>query len=241
MLSRIAKPTGLQPSDLQAEPDNSFKPTQALAAIEQLMQDLLNFPIRAANALSTVALGRGFSVFNQLAEHVRALPYGRVSSNADPLAVLLEERGTCSSKHQLLAAVAHECGHTEVQLIVGIYEMCEQNTPGVGEVLRTASYSCIPEAHCYLMVADNRFDFTGLAAGTQSPFKSLLEEHVVSPKDLWQMKPRLHIQALETWAVTVGTTAVKAWATREACIAALAANNSLQADAASRHGLTPTT
>jgi hypothetical protein len=44
-----------------------------------------------------------------------------------------------SLSHQLLAAVAQDCGHSEVQLTVGIYEMSEENTPGVGTVLNANS------------------------------------------------------------------------------------------------------
>jgi hypothetical protein len=182
---------------------------------------LLNFAIPCSGALCEDVLARGFFTFDQLAEHVRSLPYGRTANTADPLAVLQEKRGTCSSKHQLLAAVAHECGHLDVQLAVGIYEMSEENTPGVGAVLRPAALSSIPEAHCYLTVRGERFDFTGLSAGESSPFDALLAEHVVSPADLPEAKGRFHRDAILTWAHARGIPAEVAWATREACIAAL--------------------
>src|SRR5262245_19598688 len=133
------------------------------------MRHSLNFSISHAGMLCEEVLTRGFSTFDRLAEHVRSLPYGRASHATDSLSVLREERGTCSAKHRLLAAVAHECGHLEVQLVVGIYEMSEQNTPGVGPALRSASLSTIPEAHCYLAVAGERLDFTGLSSGSASP------------------------------------------------------------------------
>jgi len=189
------------------------------------MHDALDFPIHAAGRLSDALLAEGFSSFGQLAEHVRSLPYARTASSTDPLAVLKQARGTCSAKHQLLAAVAHECGHTEVQLTVGIYQMCEQNTPGVGPVLRAASLPWIPEAHCYLAVDGERFDFTGLARGGSSPFDVLLSEHAVLPDELPQSKLRLHMQAIANWAPTAGLSTGSAWATREACIAALTTTN----------------
>jgi hypothetical protein len=136
--------------------------------------------------------------------------------------VLRERCGTCSSKHQLLAAVAHECGHVEVQLVVGIYEMSEHNTPGVGPVLGAASLSSIPEAHCYLVVAGERLDFTGLRSGSSSPFDALLTEHVVLPADLPEAKGNLHRRAITTWSDALGISTARAWDIREACIAALA-------------------
>lgn len=181
----------------------------------------LSFPIRAAGALSEAVLGRGLGAFDQLAEFVRSLPYGRTTSTVDPLAVLQEYRGTCSSKHQLLAAVAHECNHFEVQLTVGLYKMSEDNTPGVGAVLRSTSLPFVPEAHCYLTVGSERYDFTGLPQGTSSPFDSLFEEHVVLPAELSEAKVRIHKQAVASWAASVGVSTAAAWATREDCIAAL--------------------
>jgi hypothetical protein len=92
----------------------------------------------------------GFVRFGVLAEHVRALPYRRVESR-DVAAVLRECCGTCSTKHRLLALVAHESGRLEVQLTIGIYEMSARNTPDVAGVLRSASLPFIPEAllpHC---------------------------------------------------------------------------------------------
>jgi hypothetical protein len=183
----------------------------------------LTFPIRSATACCKQALALGLSQFDQLTEYVRLLPYGRTSL-AEPQAVLIERRGTCSSKHQLLAAVAHECERFEIKLTVGIYEMSEQNTPGVGQVLSNASLLSIPEAHCYLTVDGARFDFTGLASGSASPFESLLAEHVVAPGDLPHIKPRLHKEAVAVWAAANGMAADDVWAIREACIAALAAN-----------------
>ena len=186
----------------------------------------LSFPVTAAGALSEAVLGRGFSLFDRFAAFVQSLPYGRTANKASPLAVLEEGRGTCSSKHQLLVALAHECNHFEVHLTIGLYKMSEENTPGVGRALRCASLPFVPEAHCYLTVGSERYDFTGLPQGTSSPFASLYEEHVVSPEELPEAKLRIHEQAVASWAATMGISAAVAWAAREACIAALAANPS---------------
>ncbi|MEO6659943.1 MAG: hypothetical protein ABIN44_06425 [Burkholderiaceae bacterium] len=185
------------------------------------MLDPLQFKVSGSSAQCDEARARGFNSFEQLAEHVRLLPYSRTANNEDCCAVLREGRGTCSSKHQLLAAVAQDCGHPEIQLTVGIYEMCEANTPGVGTVLSAASLASIPEAHCYLTVDGKRLDFTGLASGESSPFESLVAELAVPISGLTQLKLHLHKEALAAWARVHGVTVEAAWATREACIAAL--------------------
>src|SRR5579862_1777000 len=122
---------------------------------------LPHFEIIARSPISRVICDAGISTFSQLTQRVTAIPYGRTCSES-PVAVLIENRGTCSSKHRLLAEVAHESGQIDISLIVGIYSMHQSNTPGVGEVLDAASVASIPEAHCYLKVDDARFDFTGL-------------------------------------------------------------------------------
>jgi hypothetical protein len=178
-------------------------------------------PLRPGSPMGAAILGMGFHTFEALAAHVRQLPYARTTWPDDPLAVLREGRGTCSSKHQLLATVAQECGHPEVVLTVGVYEMTEANTPGVGAVLQAAAYTSIPEAHCYLTVDHQRWDFTGLPRGTESPFQALMEEHFLLPESVWARKRKLHQQALGRWAERVGVSPIDAWAVREACIAAL--------------------
>ena len=188
----------------------------------------LQFRISGGSALCEYVRSLGFDSFEHLAEHVRKLPYGRTSNAQDPLTVLRQGRGTCSAKHQLLAAVAQDCGHSEVQLTVGIYEMSEDNTPGVGKVLNAASVSSIPEAHCYLSIEGERFDFTGLPVGNSSPFEVLIAEYDVSPPHLQHIKIGLHKDAIAAWAKDHGISKEAAWATREACIAALAARSTIE-------------
>lgn len=187
----------------------------------------LNFEIVGGGPVAEEARRHGFDHFLVLAEHVRQLPYGRPSRARDVLAVLEERQGTCSSKHRLLAAVAHECGHPEVELVVGLYAMSEQNTPGVGVVLEGAGFVSIPEAHCYLRLGDRRYDFTGLSMGASSPFEALFSEHFVPLAHLPEEKARLHQDAIRAWAACHGVPFADAWALREACIQALASSNTL--------------
>ncbi|MEH6497783.1 MAG: hypothetical protein V7751_00170 [Pseudoalteromonas distincta] len=182
----------------------------------------LNFNITVNGAITEAVRGHGFNEFQAFAEYIHNLPYGRPDCAQDILAVLKEGRGTCSVKHRLLAAVADECGHPEVELVVGLYAMSEQNTPGVGTTLKAAGFAWIPEAHCYLQVRDRRYDFTGLTSGTDSPFDALLSEHPAHWLDLPDQKSRLHQQAMALWATANALAFDDAWRLREACIQSLA-------------------
>ena len=190
------------------------------------MNALPSFRLHASSPLSSEIRRLGLRTYGEFALRVRDIPYGRPASPL-PLAVFVENVGTCSSKHRLLAEVAHECGHSEIQLAVGIYEMCEANTPGVGEVLAAHGVASIPEAHCYLVAHGTRFDFTGLSAGRSSPFDVLLEEHIVLPEYLGMSKSRLHERALGAWALRVGMSRESAWQARESCIVALASGQAI--------------
>jgi len=187
------------------------------------MKNEFNFSILPSGVLSAAALHCGYSTFLSFANYIKTLPYRRVSNDNNPLAVLDEQCGTCSAKHKLLAALAHECGHFEVNLTVGIYWMSEQNTPGVNAALQGTGIHAVPEAHCYLTINGIRHDFTGLNQGTSSPFDALLSEHQVLPKKLSLMKTDLHKQEIATWSKKIGLSPNEGWAVREACIAALAA------------------
>jgi len=180
----------------------------------------LDFRIAGKGVLSRAARGFGCETFAEAAEAVRALPYGRVRDAQDIAAVLAERRGTCSSKHRFLAALAHEHGRTDVKLMLGLYEMSEANTPGIAPAL--ADLTAVPEAHCYLMHEGKRFDFTGLGAGTASPFDTLIEEREVSPADLPAVKVAYHRRAIDSWARARGLDPARVWAIRERCIALLA-------------------
>ncbi len=183
---------------------------------------LPDFGISGPGPLSNAARSHGCRSFVEIAERVRQLPYGRVRDSSDIAAVLAERRGTCSSKHRFLAALAHECGHTEIHLVLALYEMSERNTPGVGSILQAEGLTAIPEAHCHLACMGLRFDFTGLASAIGSPFDAMIEERIVSPADLPLVKPAYHRAAIDAWARAHSMDPERAWAIRERCIAQLA-------------------
>jgi len=183
----------------------------------------LDFPIGPSGIHCLAARASGNSNLHEFALYVRSLRYGRPTRLEDPLSVLIEQCGTCSSKHRLIAYVAHESNHQEVQLTIGIFLMSDRNTPGVGPVLRLAGLESIPEAHCFVTVDQRRFDFTGLPSWPSSPFNDLIEEHYVSPVELFQKKQDIHLQAIARWSEHKGISGHAAWSVREECIKALAA------------------
>jgi hypothetical protein len=137
--------------------------------------------------------------------------------------VLDEGRGTCTTKHALLADLARE-QDIPVQLVLAIYEMSDRNTPGVGRVLARHGLPAIPEAHCFLRYHGERLDITGVPAGA-APIDRFLHEEPITVAQIGAYKIALHRRVLADWAARQprGLTAEEAWRIREECIAALSA------------------
>ena len=97
---------------------------------------------------------------NVLLQHLRQLPYGRNTDRKNFSLVITEETGTCSSKHALVAQIGKLNNIPRVKLILAIYKMNKQNTPGIGDHIENADLEYLPEAHCYLSINGESRDIT---------------------------------------------------------------------------------
>ena len=178
---------------------------------------LPDFSLRPDLPLGARFLDAGLGSYRAAARHVRDLPYGRNSERARYELVLEEARGTCSTKHALLAALAQEHA-APVELRLGIYLMNEGNTPGVGTVLLRHGLRRIPEAHCYLGYRGGQVDLTGAGGGAPRRF---VREETIRPDQIGAYKLEAHRVYLGAWALARGLDPALAWRWREECIAAL--------------------
>jgi hypothetical protein len=175
--------------------------------------------------LTAEIIARGITDFRAAGRYLQTLPYGRTSNRADFRAVFREGRGTCSTKHALLAALAREQQLTVV-LTLGIYAMHERNTPGVGAVLARYGLAALPEAHCYVTYEGTRIDITRSGAEATEPIAKFLHEEAIAPEQIGDYKVTLHRQFMRDWVInhveTVrGWSFEDVWRIREECIAAL--------------------
>ena len=166
----------------------------------------------------------GLTQFGAAASYVKSLPYGRTLQPADPLSILREYRGTCSTKHALLALAADEMGSSLVTLMSCFFDMNERTTRGVGRVLKTYGLTSIPEAHCYLRIGGSPYDFTGLPKSTESPLDNIFSEEVVAPDELLAEKAVRHRAYIRAWAKQHNFDPEVVWQAREKCIEALSTN-----------------
>lgn len=174
--------------------------------------------------ISALFTRHAITTFHDTIRRVGGLPYGRTTDRSDYRLVLSEGRGACSGKHALLAALAAEL-QLPIELMLGIYEMNEQNTPGVGAALARAGLSSIPEAHCYLRYRGQRFDVTR-GGEPQRPSVVFLFEEAICPNGIGRYKIEFHRTFLANWLQKHdGQDLDQVWQVREECIKALTGLN----------------
>jgi hypothetical protein len=166
-------------------------------------------------------MARGVRDLRGAAECLRAIPYGRISDRERPLLTLAEDRGTCTTKHAALTLLAAE-HDVDLALMLGVYEMSEANTPGVGRVLARHGLRRLPEAHCYVRWRGARVDITRAVAAAE-PIERFLSEERIAPDQIGAYKIARHRELLATWLAhhRPAMTVDDAWGIREACIAAI--------------------
>lgn len=177
--------------------------------------------LQAAGPVSAAFVERGARDLRACADLLWRLPYGRNGNPADPLCVLNEGAGTCSTKHALLARLIAEQGIPGIELRLGIYEMSEANTPGVGATLAAHGLASLPEAHCYLVANGARVDITRIDGAGDEPIDTFLVEETITPDQAGAYKRDFHQGFIAASGRYGPRTAEDLWSIREACIAAI--------------------
>ncbi len=182
-----------------------------------------NYPITATTPLSQQVRNLGISDMAALLTYIQQLPYGRNKTRSDLSLVLSAKKGTCSSKHALIKQVALENGDTELQLIIGLYKMTPQNTPGIGKEMYRHGLQYIPEAHCYLKWKNQRIDLTKSNSDFSIIEDALLEEQLIVPHQIGSYKVAYHRNYLKKWLLeeAIEMDLESLWLVREGCIANL--------------------
>ncbi|CAL2075623.1 conserved hypothetical protein [Tenacibaculum sp. 190524A05c] len=181
-----------------------------------------DFQITSSKPLSVLARSKHLFTWQEALEYVKCLPYGRNKSRSDFSLVLKEEKGSCSSKHAFLKALANENKAKDVELILAIYKMNSDNT-NIGDVISSSGLSYIPEAHCYLKINGERIDITSKDSSLDKIEKMILSEESISPEQVVTYKVEFHKSFLKNWIKNenINSSFEKVWKVREACISFL--------------------
>ena len=109
--------------------------------------------------MATAFKALGIESFQAACEHVHQLPYG-YNSDRDDLTILFKEgKGSCTTKHAVIATLAAELGLDVVKRI-GIYAMTESIVTGTQAILERYGLPYVPMVHCFLASGDRFVDLT---------------------------------------------------------------------------------
>jgi len=184
---------------------------------------LPNFNLTSGGKLSDRLINKEITTFHKAVKYIHKLPYGRNTRPANYWTIIHEGRGTCTSKHAYLKALAEENDIYSIHLMMSIYMMNEGNTPGVGVILDSYNLEYIIEAHTCLCYDGDRYDYTFPNTINKPWEASLLSEESIDPDQIGEYKVNYHKSILKDWIKRdqIPFSLDEIWRIREECIAAL--------------------
>lgn len=150
-----------------------------------------------AGVISNTFLVQGISTFQDACRHVHHMPYGYNADRDDLFALFQEGKGTCTSKHAVIATLAKELG-LPVAKHIGIYAMTEALVTGAQPIIDRHRLPCLPMVHCFLQAGAIRVDLTtGNNNGKNGPIKEFLYTQQVVPNIAGKEEYLLYRDALK--------------------------------------------
>jgi hypothetical protein len=135
------------------------------------------FPERGileSGAVSDTFRSLGIHSFLEACRYVHELPYGYNSDRDDLMILFKERKGTCTTKHAVIATLAAELG-LPISRGVGIYPMTEAIVTGADKILAEYGLPYVPMIHCFLEYDGFRVDLTeGNRNGKTRPIDDFL-------------------------------------------------------------------
>lgn len=121
--------------------------------------NLPNAEIKHVGEFSIRFLDLGIKTFKDACDYVHNIDYGYNTNYEDKMIFFKENKGTCTTKHAVTAALAQEL---EIPLYkhVCVYKFTEEITTGVNEILKKFEIPYIPMTHCFLVYDKYKFDLT---------------------------------------------------------------------------------
>jgi hypothetical protein len=116
------------------------------------LNSIVNLPnnkITESGEISRLFINEGIKDFYEACAWIKKLPYGYNSDKYDPLIIFKEKKGTCSTKHGAVAALAEEI-NLPVYKFIGFYKLDNSIVTSVDEVLNRYNLKYIPQTHCFI-------------------------------------------------------------------------------------------
>jgi hypothetical protein len=186
--------------------------------------------IQHKGIISDEFISRKIADFSSACRYISELPYKRNSDKNNIKCVFDDFGGTCSTKHAVLRKLALENNHPEVNLILGIFKMDADYTFKIKNALEKHHLNYIPEAHNYLKIENEYFDFTK----TDSEYSQFQNKIIVGKEieydQIGEEKISFHKDFLKQWIVkeNILYNLDEIWKIREQCIEDLQKNDEIE-------------
>ena len=119
-------------------------------------------------------LNMGIDDFHNACRYVHELPYGYNSDRDDPMILFNENKGSCTTKHAVIATLAAEL-EISIDKHIGIYAMNEAIVTGTQKILDRYRLPYLPMVHCFLVFEGHRVDLSeGNRNGKNGPIDDFL-------------------------------------------------------------------
>lgn len=182
-----------------------------------------DFPLDKSKEIGSLFYKEKVYTFHEALKYIHNLLYKRISNLEDLKLVLLEKRGTCSSKHGLLALLAEENGHFDIEVKLGYFNFFSKTVPNLKERFNDLGSDLIIEAHCYLSCKGCIIDVTSNKFDAQQLLKpqNLIEDITIKAYQTGNVKQAMHEKYFENWCHNQNVDFRKAWDLRWAVIDSL--------------------
>ncbi len=135
----------------------------------------------SSGEISQKFLDLGIQTFQEACLYVQKLKYGYNSNPDDKMILFLENMGSCTTKHGVIAGLAEEL-KIPLYKKVGIYKLTEAISTGTDRILKKYNIPYVPMIHCFLVYDKFRFDLTeGNNNGKKTSIEELIHEEKVIP------------------------------------------------------------
>ncbi|MHA1355959.1 MAG: hypothetical protein ACTSR1_12375 [Candidatus Heimdallarchaeota archaeon] len=109
------------------------------------------------------------------------MKYGYNSDKDDKLILFKEMKGSCTTKHGVIATLAEEL-EIPLNKKVGIYKLTEEIVSGTNSILKEHDLPYVPMIHCFLVYENYRFDLTeGNFNGKKTSIDEFIQDEKVIP------------------------------------------------------------
>jgi hypothetical protein len=137
--------------------------------------------ITSSGEMSRKFLELGIKSFKEACDYVHNVDYGYNSNYDDHLIFFKEKKGSCTSKHAVIAGLAEEL-NIPLYKHVGIYKFIEEVSTGTSAILKKYKVPFVPMIHCFLVYKNLRFDLTeGNCNGKKKTLEDFIHEEEVEP------------------------------------------------------------